>query len=416
MSRACSYAAVLDAGLVARAPVDAGVVGQEALDGVEHGAQGRRAGGVVEVDVGHEPAVEDGHRLVDADHLAPRHRPHCQPERWAGATDTIVPPVSFVTRPPPSRPRVTRALPGRAASESTGRSLPLMADPVLQTVPLGFQWATVDPFLFCVHHLDPYPAGNEHMGPAASLEGRDLGMDFAGADGWRMYHGSTVPGLPAAPPPGLRDGDLRPAGLHRPLRLARCRPPASAGATCSGSPPASGIVHSEMFPLLDRDGPEPVRAVPDLAQPAGRRQDGRALLHDAVGRGHPAPRRAPTREGRTTEVTVIAGALAGLQPPPAAAELVGRRDPRPTSPSGTCARARRAVEPPARPTAPTPSARSTCSRGRSRIGEHELGGVDRRGRCAPTSRSPIAGGPTAPRCWCCRAGRSASRWPSTGRS
>ena len=28
--------------------------------------------------------------------------------------------------------------------------------PILQTVPLGFQWATVDPFLFCVHHLDHY--------------------------------------------------------------------------------------------------------------------------------------------------------------------------------------------------------------------------------------------------------------------
>ena len=32
-----------------------------------------------------------------------------------------------------------------------------MSDPVLQTIPLGFQWATVDPFLFCVHHLDRYP-------------------------------------------------------------------------------------------------------------------------------------------------------------------------------------------------------------------------------------------------------------------
>ena len=33
--------------------------------------------------------------------------------------------------------------------------------PVIQTVPLGFQWPTVDPFLFCVHHDDAYPAGNE---------------------------------------------------------------------------------------------------------------------------------------------------------------------------------------------------------------------------------------------------------------
>src|ERR1700710_677162 len=76
-------------------------------------------------------------------------------------------------------------------------------DPVLQTIPLGFQWATVDPFLFCVHHLDRYPEANEHMGPAASLAARDLGMAFAGADGWRMYHGSTVPGFPQHPHRGF---------------------------------------------------------------------------------------------------------------------------------------------------------------------------------------------------------------------
>ena len=68
--------------------------------------------------------------------------------------------------------------------------------PVVQRFPIGFQWPTVDPFLFCVHHLDHYPAGNAVHGPAASLEGRDLGQDFAGKDGWRMYHGDRVPGFP----------------------------------------------------------------------------------------------------------------------------------------------------------------------------------------------------------------------------
>nr|WP_275939230.1 hypothetical protein [Polyangium spumosum] len=36
---------------------------------------------------------------------------------------------------------------------------------VLETQPLGFPWVTADPFLFCVHHDDAYPAGNEQMGP-----------------------------------------------------------------------------------------------------------------------------------------------------------------------------------------------------------------------------------------------------------
>jgi len=52
---------------------------------------------------------------------------------------------------------------------------------VLQMFPLGFPWTTLDPFLFCVHHVDNYPAGNEELGPAASLTGRDLGMDFEAA-------------------------------------------------------------------------------------------------------------------------------------------------------------------------------------------------------------------------------------------
>ena len=53
------------------------------------------------------------------------------------------------------------------------------ADPVLQTVPLGFQWPTIDPFLFCVHHDDAYPEGNEQFGPAASLAGREIGSDLS---------------------------------------------------------------------------------------------------------------------------------------------------------------------------------------------------------------------------------------------
>ncbi len=63
-------------------------------------------------------------------------------------------------------------------------------------MPLDFRLPTVDPFLSCAHHLDAYPAANEHMGPAASLDGRQLGQDFAGTDGWRMYHGEVVPGFP----------------------------------------------------------------------------------------------------------------------------------------------------------------------------------------------------------------------------
>jgi hypothetical protein len=55
--------------------------------------------------------------------------------------------------------------------------------------PLGPVWETSDPFLFCVHHQDAYPIGNSQLGPAASLEGRNIGQDFNPTAHWRMYHG-----------------------------------------------------------------------------------------------------------------------------------------------------------------------------------------------------------------------------------
>jgi hypothetical protein len=69
--------------------------------------------------------------------------------------------------------------------------------------PLGFTWETTDPFLFCVHHLDHYPRGNDQLGPAASLAGRNLGQDFSTRNDWRMYHGQVIPGFPAHPHRGF---------------------------------------------------------------------------------------------------------------------------------------------------------------------------------------------------------------------
>ena len=92
---------------------------------------------------------------------------------------------------------------------------------VLDVRPLGFPWETADPFLFCVHHDDAYPAGNEQLGPAAPLAGRQLGQDFDGKDGWRMYHGEVVPGFPQHPHRGFETVTIVRQRLHRSLRLAR---------------------------------------------------------------------------------------------------------------------------------------------------------------------------------------------------
>jgi len=187
-----------------------------------------------------------------------------------------------------------------------------MTDPVTQIIPLGFPWVTVDPFLFCVHHLDRYPAANEHLGPAASLEARDLGMDFSGADGWSMYHGSIVPGFPQHPHRGFETVTFARKGFidHSDSLGATAR---FGRGDVQWLTAGRGIVHCEMFPLLDRTGPNPCELFQIwLNLPAG---DKMVDPYFTMLWAEDIPSIVTTDDqGRTSAVTVIAGALEGVTP------------------------------------------------------------------------------------------------------
>jgi redox-sensitive bicupin YhaK (pirin superfamily) len=129
--------------------------------------------------------------------------------------------------------------------------------PILGVEKLGFPWQTQDPFLFCVHHDDAYPAGNAELGPAASLAGRQLGQDFAGKDGWRMYHGEVVPGFPQHPHRGFETVTIVRRGLidHSDSLGATAR---FGEGDVQWLTAGKGIVHCEMFPLLDEAQPNPL--------------------------------------------------------------------------------------------------------------------------------------------------------------
>jgi len=188
-----------------------------------------------------------------------------------------------------------------------------MSYPVLQTVPLGFQWPTVDPFLFCVHHLDHYPAGNADLGPVAPLDGRPIGNDFEGIDGWRMYHGSTVPGFPVHPHRGFETITFVRQGLidHADSMGAAAR---YGRGDVQWMTAGKGIQHAEMFPLLDRDGPNTAELFQIwINLPAA---DKMVEPHFTMLWDQDIPRHVVTdKQGRTAEVTVIAGTLAGHEPP-----------------------------------------------------------------------------------------------------
>jgi quercetin 2,3-dioxygenase len=129
---------------------------------------------------------------------------------------------------------------------------------ILSQRPLGAPpWATVDPFLFCVHHDDAYPAGNAALGPAAALDGRRLGMDFEGKDGWRMYHGDQVPGFPQHPHRGFETVTIVRRGFidHSDSLGAAAR---FGAGDVQWMTAGRGIVHSEMFPLLSDSQPNPL--------------------------------------------------------------------------------------------------------------------------------------------------------------
>ena len=125
---------------------------------------------------------------------------------------------------------------------------------IIRIKKLGFPWETSDPFLFCVHHLDYYPAGNDEMGPAASLAGRNLGMDFTIKDGWRMYHGKKVPGFPTHPHRGFETITVTLQGFidHFDSKGATGR---YGNGDVQWMTAGAGLQHAEMFPLLDKEGP-----------------------------------------------------------------------------------------------------------------------------------------------------------------
>ena len=129
-----------------------------------------------------------------------------------------------------------------------------MSNSVISNRQMGFVRNTLDPFLFCVHHLDLYPEGNEVQGPNEPLVGRHIGSDFDEANDWKMYHGKTVPGFPAHPHRGFETITVVLDGL-----VDHFDSGGSTGRYGFGDvqwmTAGSGLQHSEMFPLVNQDKP-----------------------------------------------------------------------------------------------------------------------------------------------------------------
>ena len=214
---------------------------------------------------------------------------------------------------------------------STSPSSPTTPMPIIRAQLLGPQWPTLDPFLFCAHHDDAYPAGNAAFGPAVPIEDRQIGSDFSRKDGWSMYHGETVPGFPGHPHRGFETVTI--------VRKGRIDHADSLGATARFGDgdvqwvtAGAGLQHSEMFPLLDSTAPNPLELFQIwLNLPARNKM---VAPHFTMFWAEDIPRfTAADAAGRATDVACIAGRLAPAD------GTTGANDPLPPPPDSWAAQA-----------------------------------------------------------------------------
>ncbi|KAI8848674.1 RmlC-like cupin domain-containing protein [Chytridium lagenaria] len=126
----------------------------------------------------------------------------------------------------------------------------ISADPLDKRSP----FETLDPFLFTVYHEDKFPAGDEKM--QAPRKGN--GNDFNPNAPYRMYHGDWIPGFPQHPHRGFETITATVLGI-----IDHTDSLGAAGRYGNGDlqwmTAGKGIVHGEMFPLLNQNGPNPTR-------------------------------------------------------------------------------------------------------------------------------------------------------------
>ncbi len=189
---------------------------------------------------------------------------------------------------------------------------------IIQKFPLiQSQWPTLDPFLFCAYHKDNYPQSNGQYGPKPSLKGRNIGQDFAQIDGWNMYHGERVPGFPAHPHRGFETITVVNEGI-----IDHADSLGAAGRYGSGDTQwmtaGKGVQHSEIFPLLKPDAPNPLELFQiwlNLPAKSKMVEPHFAMLWS----DHTPIAKHTDLNGRSSQVTVIAGKYhehTPLAPPP----------------------------------------------------------------------------------------------------
>ena len=200
---------------------------------------------------------------------------------------------------------------------------------ILGAQALDRQLPGMDPFIFGAYHQDLYPKGNGKLGPdSALLKGREIGMDFAGQDGWSMYHGDDVPGFPAHPHRGFETVTIVRKGLvdHADSLGATAR---YGEGDVQWLTTGAGVQHGEMFPMVHDDKDNTL----DLFQiwlnlPAKRKM---VKPDFTMFWAHEIPHVVQTdAQGRRSEVEVVAGDYAPVDVAAAGGQALAKALPPPS--------------------------------------------------------------------------------------
>jgi len=192
------------------------------------------------------------------------------------------------------------------------------SNPIIMIQKIGFQWQMENPFLFCAHHQDAYPAGNVNQGIDRSrLNGRNIGSDFTLKDGYRMYHGQEVPGFPVHPHRGFETVTVVTEGFVDHFDSLGARGRYGQG-DVQWMTAGKGMQHAEMFPLVHASEPNPLQLFQIWLNLPQRNKFVEPAYKMFWHEGIPVVEETAA-VGKKTAITVIAGrwnGKAAIDPPP----------------------------------------------------------------------------------------------------
>jgi redox-sensitive bicupin YhaK (pirin superfamily) len=143
-----------------------------------------------------------------------------------------------------------------SAASVTG-SVRALSSAILRREESSFPLRTLDPFLFCVFHLDMYPSGDPaHM--RAPIRGDGADFTLTKSKPFRMYHGEGVPGFPVHPHRGFETLTVTLQGL-----VDHADSIGASGRYGEGDlqwmNAGRGVQHQEMFPLVKVKAPNTLK-------------------------------------------------------------------------------------------------------------------------------------------------------------